>query len=744
MSTRLRIGTILRSLIASVLAVFAAASAAAQQSGEDVLFEAANISREAENGPIIAEGDVSAFFGDQLLSADRVTYDPATEIVTAVGNVTLVSAQGDAFYADRIELAGDLRDGIAVSFRALLSDDARLAARYAVRRRGAVNELRHAVYSACDVCRRDGAPTTPTWRLRAVRVTQNEERRTISYRHMFFDLKGVPVLYAPYFQQPDPTVERQSGFLTPNIGNNTLLGAFFELPYYFALSSNFDMTLAPFYTSNDGVLWKNEWRHRLNFGEYVLQGGVINTEQRDNENDPIGDASLRWHVFGEGDFNITPEWRAGFDVARTSDDTYIRRYDIEPEGDLRRDANSLAGDLTRLTTNVNASRLTEQSRLDVDSFFFQGLRPGDNAGLTPYVLPQISYTRDLKPALIGGRAEVRGDILSLQRSEGVDTRRFASAAAWSRGLTTRSGQRITGFAELRAEVYHTEDLNEGTELVAPVLDDDTNTQFRALPTIGAQWSFPLVRYSGASRQIIEPIAQVALSPIGGNPPEIFNEDSQSLEFDTASLFQFNKFSGLDRFEDGQRANLGVRFASIWESGLRVDATVGQTFRVQEQSPFGQETGLDGRTSDIVGSLDLTLGRSFRLSNRLRIDEDSGSIRRNETSARYRLGRFDGLFTHTSLEDNDVETGIVSREELNTRNRFRVTRNWFGTVGWREDLVTNQTIQQSFGVLYRDNCASFQISYRRDFIRDREIQPNTSVLFTFQLRTLGDFGLSNLN
>ncbi|MEL7027908.1 MAG: LPS assembly protein LptD, partial [Pseudomonadota bacterium] len=425
---------------------------AAPDRTDRVLFEADSLGRESEDGPIIAEGDVTAFFGDETLSADRVSYDPDTEVVTAEGDVALTTMQGNVFYADRIELSGDLRDGIATSFRALLDDDARLAAQYAVRRRGAVNQLRRAVYSACDVCEEGGRPKTPTWRLRAVRVTQNEERKTITYRHMFFDLKGVPVLYAPYFQQPDPSVERQSGFLTPNAGTSTEIGAFFELPYYFALSSSYDLTLAPLYTSDDGILWKGEWRQRFGSGDYIFQGGVIQAEEpQDAVADPDApspDEVARWHIFGEGDFDITEKWAAGFELARTSDDTYIRRYDIEPQGALRSEDTRF--DSTRLTTNVDARRLTENSRLDIDTFFFQGLRPTDDQGLTPYVLPLVSYTHDIKPPIIGGRGVLRGNLLSLQRTEGVDTRRISIAGDWRRSRTSRNGQLLTAFAELRA------------------------------------------------------------------------------------------------------------------------------------------------------------------------------------------------------------------------------------------------------------------------------------------------------
>ena len=39
-----------------------------------------------------------------------------------------------------------------------------------------------------------------------------------------------------------------------------------------------------------------------------------------------------------------------------------------------------------------------------------------------------------------------------------------------------------------------------------------------------------------------------------------NEDSQSLVFDTTTLFQRDKFSGYDRIEGGTRLNAGLRYS----------------------------------------------------------------------------------------------------------------------------------------------------------------------------------------
>ncbi|MGC2662337.1 MAG: putative LPS assembly protein LptD, partial [Bryobacteraceae bacterium] len=58
-----------------------------------------------------------------------------------------------------------------------------------------------------------------------------------------FRLHGIPMFYLPLFYRPLGKNERQSGFLTPNIGNSSLLGYMVGLGYYWAISRSYDMTI---------------------------------------------------------------------------------------------------------------------------------------------------------------------------------------------------------------------------------------------------------------------------------------------------------------------------------------------------------------------------------------------------------------------------------------------------------------------------------------------------------------------
>lgn len=714
-----------------------------EEEEDEILFEADSVYRDFEDGPIIAEGDVRAFFGERYLRADRLSYNPTTDVVIAEGNVSITDENLETAFAGRVELSGDLRDGIAENFSALLEDNARLAAQRAVQEQGARTRLSRAVYTSCNVCDDEGEGKTPTWRIKSLRVTRDRERRIVRFNHAFLELKGVPIVYTPFLQAPDPSVERQSGFLAPRIGASSRQGINFELPYYLAISNHQDATFFPRYTAEDGVLWQGEWRRQGRNGFHVLSGGVIDF---DNEETPDEDIpGVRWHYFGRGHQDLSDHWRVSYDVERVSDDTYLRNYDIERRGDLRQELNR--GSTNQLRSNARVAWNQGGSNLTVDTYLFQGLREDDDSSITPYVLPLIDYRYDFSGKIAGGEASVGANIASLIRTGGTDSQRFTANAFWERDIITRGGHRFNLFAEARSDIYYFQDLEQGTEICSDAAaacalafpgltsDDMTTVETRFAPTVGAEWSYPLARELGGARLFLEPRVQLVASIADQNPADIINEDSQSIEFDYAGLFDYNKATGYDAFEDGQRANIGIAASAVWPNGVSIEGSIGQQFRVQTTDAFDTSSGLGDTASDIVGSLNFRYGSLLGIENRFRIDDTGGSLQRAESIGYFNTRRFRANVSYVRLNEENVANNLVRREELTATGRVKLTDHWYTGAAWRLDLVGNQTIRQDFTISYEDECSTFGITYRRDRTRTNNLEPDNAFLVTFTLKSL---------
>jgi LPS-assembly protein len=267
------------------------------------------------------------------MRADRLIYDLNTGAIRAVGNVQIVLEDGSTTYANEVEVDEALNVGIATELRARLGGQGTLAARAALRHGEGESELRNVIYTSCPIC--EGTDRPPTWSLRARRAIQDRESRTISYQGAVLEVAGLPILYLPYFAHPDPTIDRASGFLPPNIGRNRRLGTFYEQPYYWAISPYQDMTASVRAHGNVNPLLGLEYRQRTWSGQFEFDTTFTQERLFNTEGDRSGDDLFRYSVFGEGQFKINNYWQWGFGVERIYDDEYLRRYDLEGPGERR-------------------------------------------------------------------------------------------------------------------------------------------------------------------------------------------------------------------------------------------------------------------------------------------------------------------------------------------------------------------------------------------------------------------------
>lgn len=681
----------------------------ASEKPQEVLIRADKMTYDANTSVVTAEGNVEVTYGPRTLSADRLIYDQKTRIVIAEGNATIREANGTTLSGSRIEVTDDMRDGVIESLNIMIAGRGHLAAARATREGGNVLTLEKAAYTTCKPCKEE--PTKPpTWQINAFRVIYNQEKARVEYEDAFFEVFGVPILYLPYFSHSDPQAPRQSGFLVPSVGHSTDLGYFMEVPYYFALDPSYDLLLAPVYTEEDGPLLKGEWRQRTETGSYNIQASGRYGKPRDVNGFKEDEDTLQGHIFGRGRFQIDDVWRWGYDAQLTSNDTYLKRYDISS--------------LDRLENNLFVEGIDGRSYAAVNGWYFQGLRETDDPGLTPLVLPlaEIEYVPD--ETVLGGRFQLVGNLLYLHRGEGQDTARVSSTASWKLPLTTTGGHLLTFFANLRADGYQVTDTG--------VSGQEDETVGRILPWAGAEWRYPLVRTDWGWKQVIEPIVQVIGAPYGGNPDEIPNEDSASFEFDETNLFSVNKFPGLDRWETGPRVNAGVRAAAYFDEGF-VEAIVGQTYRFHEDDAFTEESGLRNQQSDYVGRFTIQPNSTIRLVHRFRLDQSDLQFERNEIYAEALDPDLYSFKAGYVLLEPDPTLPDEQREEIALAGSVQALDNIWLRGSGRKDLAGDQMIESKFGISYEDDCAEFGVDFRRRFTRDRDIEPASSFLFTFRLK-----------
>jgi len=681
-----------------------------------VLLLADEIRYDQEDAVVVAIGQVEITRGPRRLLAERVRYDQGADLVEASGDVTLIEPTGEVFFGEAVRLTGDFKDGIVRELRARLSDDSLFAAARGRRESGTKVIMDNAVYSPCRIC--PNSSLAPLWQLSAQQVTHDQTTRTISYRNAFFELFGAPVAYTPYFQHPDPTVERKSGFLSPSVGSDSQLGFTLETPYYFALAPNYDLTVAPLFATKEKPLLTAEWRHLLPNGSYDLAGSITNaTGPIDRQGELPGDDQFRGHVEGEGLFSLGDRWRWGYDLEAASDDTFLQRYDFSNK--------------SILNNRLFAERISGRNYVAVNGYGFQGLRPDDDQGLIPVVLPLAEAELSSDPLWWGSRLTLDSSVLLLTRTEGLDTRRFSATGGWELPWDGPIGDRWRLRLSLRGDLYQTDGDPE------TLGEDGSNVESRVVPRATLDWSWPLLAEGLGLSSVIEPVASATWTPNGLNDADIPNEDSVDLEFDDTNLFEADRFPGLDRVDAGAKISYGMRFSLFGEGDPWLSGLFGQSFRFEETGLFDPATGLDDTFSDYVGRVEFTPHPWMSARYRFRLAEDNLSLVRNELSGHVGPSRLRFDVNYLALEDDPEADEFREREEITAGVLVGVTPALSVRAQTRRDLERSRTVANNYGLVYRNPCLLLVAGLEQRFTDNRDASSRTTFTVRVTFQHLGE-------
>lgn len=712
---------------------------------------------------VIARGNVEIYYNDYILTADEVVYDQSAGTLTAVGNVTLKEPQGNVIRADRYTLTDDFRDGFVQSLSITASDDSRITADRATRREGNITEFENGKFTPC---KSDGG-SPPLWCISAARIIHDKGAATVTYQDATFDVFGQPIFYMPYFQHPDPSVKRKSGFLAPQIGNSSNLGYMTEIPYYFALDPSYDLLFHPLYMTKQGVLWQADWRQRLSNGEYVVKVAGIDQDANDlpgtlaNRQDRDG---WRGSLETRGLFSLSSWWKFGWDVTIESDDDFRRFYKL---------------DSILVTDRVNLVYLTGQSDRNYFSarmYQFGGLLLTDTDQAASYTHPIIDYNYVFEDPVFGGELKWDTNVLSFSRDDGVHTtvngtknqniNRFVSELKWRRRFTDQVGITYTPFGNLRADVYQFNNFTDpesvevdaaGNVIPASRVAVNDDTTLRGNAEGGITVAYPWIAHSETASHIIEPIGQIISRQNAVTQRTLPNEDARSLVFDDTNLFETSKFSGYDRIETGTRVNAGVQYTFQANDGGYARFLAGQSYHLSGDNiytnpgrnddgtfVYNPSSGLETDKSDYVLGAYIAPNENFRLISQSRFDQDSMALRREDLAAVVMYGPLaaQAIYSYSAA---DPLVGIdKDQQDIVAIASLQLTENWSASAGVRYDIDAGALRQDTFQVKYSDECFVLTAAYIEQHYDTATITDDRTVMLRFELKHLGEFAYKTDN
>lgn len=439
-----------------------------------------------------------------------------------------------------------------------------------------IYELEHASYSTCP-------PLHPMWQVKASHLVLNKNTGRGYATNARVLIKNIPVFYIPYINFPIDS-RRKTGFLMPTLGSNNQWGPYFLAPFYWNMAPNYDMTITPGMLSKRGLKMADNFRYLSNTSEGNIYASVLPNDRmfaiyqkKNKENPPnpdsqtkdqtqaelnrlLNDSTTRKSFLWRDTSQFNSHWSSHVDFNYAGDDYYLKNF------------------------GSNLNELTDNQLLQEADLYYKGenwnftgriqayqtLHPLDS----PYVynqyrrFPQLILNGDYPDQPFGLEYFIYNEATNFEflKSPGVSTinpvgMRFHTQPGISLPLSSPFFY-ITPRMQIALSSYNLQDTSP-TPGLPPV--GQTNAPIsseinRALPIFDIASGFSLYRdmnlFGYAFEQTLEPQAYYTFIPYSDQSRiPVFDTTDNTLTYD--QLFNYNRFTGLDRIGDANQIGVGI-------------------------------------------------------------------------------------------------------------------------------------------------------------------------------------------
>ncbi len=655
------------------------------------------------NHGVIRKHGVSHFTGNIVVTrdnerfwADMLSYERAAGILTASGHVryanpklSLEAPEGRyIFPSDRGTFwAGDYQVPAHHG-----QGHARRIETYGSSR----TKLYGLTYSTCP-------PHDVSWRLHASRVILNNKTE-IGYAHnAWISFKHVPLLWTPYLSFP-LTGARKSGFLAPSLSQSSTNGLDIELPWYWNIAPNMDMTITPRLMSRRGLMMIDTYR-------WLFPGttGQFHFEYLPHDRQTNTNRSL---FQLQDSSQLASHWNVSTNLDRVSDPEYFDDF---------------GNSLRQVAQTFQTRRITATYQVAFGSAFatLQDLAPIDPTLGHPYrKLPEIgldfswpNYRTGLTPAISNDfvRFNAPDRQGALRDNLTPSLKETFGGASWY----------VTPSLAFNAARYTLDAFNgqpaESITRTAPVFSLDSGLEFRRV----------LGRNDWLT-QTLEPRAYYLYVPYR-NQSNIPIFDTYLPPFDMEQLFTTNRFVGPDRLGDANQLSLALtsRFLNNASGEQLLSLGLGQIlyFRNRRVTLPGQPVETSAR-SDYVGQLTANLGNRVFASVNLDYSPYSHRFDQGYVSLQYHPSTYQVLNLGYLYRQGELE-------QTNISFAWPILGHWSAVGRWNYSIRDHQTIENMLGLQYDSCCWRFRLVERRFVTLNG--QGNSALYLELQLKGLGSLG-----
>ena len=577
-------------------------------------------------------------------------------------------------------------------------NDPRLIGRYIITNK-AETSMKKTSFTTC----KDRGDKCPAWSVSAEEVSHIREKKRIEYKNAWLKIYDTPVGYFPYFYHPDPTVERQSGFLFPQFINSSNLGFSAQIPYFKVLDHDKDVTISPRIFADNNLFIQTEYRQAFE-NSFLISDLSFNEKKESNAHffsTLIGE-------IGESFYEMK--------IQTVTNKDYLKKYQIQSP---LIESNSI------LNSSIVVERNNDDYYFSTSVNVFEDLSKSNNDKYE-YIIPNYEYSKE---TFINGSF--------------FDTFNFKSSGNIRKYDTNIDEIDLANDFLLVSE---NKNLNNNFDTQFSLLARNINTygdlsgsykegeDFKLLGLGLFNIRYPLIKENVSDTKYLTPSASIRYSP---NKGINLQEESKVINFE--DLFIIDRLDS-KTVESGFSTTLGLEFKN--ENSLdqeRFKLGMGVNFRSDEDDNLPKSTSLGQKTSDIIGysgvniTENLTLGYNFSFENNLS-DINYSLITAN----------FSGEKIKTSFEYLEKSNFIGDESYLNNVTEFKINNS--NSLSYQTNVNIDKNLTNYYNLIYeyQNDCLQASLIYNKQFYSEDTINSGKNIFLKISLLPFGEINTPGIN
>ncbi len=549
----------------------------------------------------------------------------------------------------------------------------------------------------------------PPWQIKAKEINHDKEKKIINYKHAWLEIYDKPILYFPKFFHPDPTVKRQSGFLTPQVIDSSSLGLSFKLPYYKVISENKDLTFTPRVFSENEAMFQNEYRQVNKNSKHIIDFSLKEK-----------DSSSKTHFFSNSvsklNMDVFDISEIELNLEKTSNNDYLKTHNVK---------SAINNNQSLLQSFLIFRGNSRDMNLEAKVEAYEDLTVDRSSDKYDYVFPSYKFSKRL-PSNFNGNYE----IISSGNYKNYNTNIFEKVLI--NDLKFSSNPKITpkGF------------VNSFNLLLKNITSEGDNSseyknKFNSenYGSIFYNMSYPLKKGGEFFDSFFTAKGSLMYSPNA-------NKDLKTLDrkIDINNIFTQNRLSLDNSVEGGQSLTLGGEYSlkSKLSGNDIIKAGLATVLRDNEELNLPTKSTLNNKGSDYIGSLILEPNKNLKFDYNFSMDSDFQSSNYNSFKTDISVNKFVTSFEFLQEDDEIGNESFLSNETAYNFNdayslKYRTRRN----------KKTDFTEFYNLIYEYKNDCLTASIQYNKDYYSDNELKPSEEIFFSISIIPLTTLNTPNI-